>query len=629
LTRASFILVLFLQSVFASSQEDTLQEFTKHVDVQEVASSFSKVTIEKMPVQTIKGQDLGQLLQQLTPTFVKTYGMGGISSLSIRGGGPNHTQVFWNGIAINSPTLGQTDLSLIPSEFLESVTLNAGATASFDGNGGIGGSLGLKNHISFYPNHEFSYKKEWGNFGIDNTVFKVGYGSAKLYFKTTFLRQLAKNNFKFNDYSQSGNPKVERENAATQLHGAQHLMGVKTKKGSINFRFNYVEAKREIPVAIGVSVQDQRQEDKSVKSMIEWNHRTENKVAIDHQVKFGVVHDFLNFENLSSKVSSSFNTDVLSGQYHTRWELKKNWVLRTQLVGYQYIAKSDGFEEVKFQNRLSGYVDLEKKWNSISLIGSVREEIYDFENAMLIPTLGMDWEYFGDHSLFINGGVNAHQPTLNDLYWSGAGNQELEAEIAKQIEFGFKESAYSNSFDYTISYFQSQVDNWIQWIPSSDGVWRPQNVKNVSKKGLSLNLKYYIRRQQNFSVIASGNYQYLDVKSVKSHFENDESVGKYLIYSPKHIANLDLIFYSKKWTLRYTQNYTSKLFLDATNTTYLPFSMPASLEGKYLLEGKEKEGNLEVKLSVQNLYGEEYQTVGNQPLPGRYFMLGFVMKFGE
>jgi outer membrane cobalamin receptor len=130
-------------------------------------------------------------------------------------------------------------------------------------------------------------------------------------------------------------------------------------------------------------------------------------------------------------------------------------------------------------------------------------------------------------------------------------------------------------------------------------------------------------------LIASGNYQYLDVKSISSHFVNDESVGKYLIYSPRHVANFDVIFYCKKWTLRYTQNYTGKLYLDATNTTYLPYSVPASLEGKYLLEGVGKEGNLEIKLSVNNLYGEEYQTVGNQPLPGRYFMFGFVVKFDQ
>jgi iron complex outermembrane receptor protein len=621
-------LLLACISITVSAQEDTLKEFTKNVDVQEVSAAFSTVTIEKMPIQTLKGKDLGQLLQELTPTFIKTYGMGGIASLSIRGGGANHTQVFWNGIAINSPTLGQTDLSLMPTDFLETVTLNAGATASFDGNGGIGGSLGLKNYNSFHPQKAFSFKKEWGEFGIDNTVIKVAFGSKKFYAKTTLLRQLAKNNFAYRDYSRQGNPIVKRANANTQLHGLQYLMGFKTKTGNINIKLNYVEAKRGIPVAIGVSLQDQNQLDKSFKSALEWNYTTNNKIEIDHQVRLGFVHDFLNFASKTTSISSTFITDVLSAQYHTKWHLKNDWTLRTQIIAYEFIANSDGFEGLKYQNRLSGYIDLEKKWKKITALGSVREEVYDFDKTNTIPTVGLSYDYFREHTIFLNGGINSHQPTMNDLYWSGSGNETLQAEIAKQVELGLKETD-SDKWDYVMSYFQSQVDNWIQWIPSSDGVWRPQNVKNVNKKGVNVNLKYYIRKQKNFSLIASGNYQYLDVKSVESHFTNDESVGKDLIYSPRHIANFDVTFYSKKWTLRYTQNYTSKLFLDATNTTYLPYSFPASIEGKYLLEGVGDEGDLEFKLSVHNLYGEEYQTVGNQPLPGRYFTFGFVVKFGK
>ncbi len=622
-------MLIALVSVITYAQEDTLKEFTKSVDVQTASPAFSNLAIEKLPVQTLKGKDLGQLLQELTPTFIKTYGMGGISSLSIRGGGANHTQVFWNGISVNSPTLGQTDLSLMPADFLETITINAGSSASFNGNGGIGGSLAMKNYSSFTPERSFSFKKEWGNFGIDNTVFKVGFGSKKFYSKTTLLRQLANNDFEYRDYSQQGSPEVKRTHAATQLHGAQHLMGFKTKNGDINLKLNYVEAKRNIPVAIGVSAQDQVQIDKSLKSVLEWNRTSKRKLTLDHQVRFGFVHDFLNFENQTTAINSIFKTDILSAQYHIRWKLKNEWTLRTQLIAYEFIAKSDGFEGVRNQNRTSAYVDIEKIWREMKFFGSIREEIYDFDKVNTIPTLGFVWRYFKSNTLFLNGGINAHQPTLNDLYWRGSGNTELQAEIAKQIEVGLKESNYDNRFDYVLSYFQSQVDNWIQWIPSSDGVWRPQNVKNVDKKGIEVNLKYYIKRQRNFSLIASGNYQYLDVKSVASHIANDESVGKDLIYSPKHMANFDVIFYSQKWTLRYTQNYTGKLFLDATNTTYLPYSFPASVEAKYLLEGDNREGDLEFKFSVNNLYGEEYQTVGNQPLPGRYFMFGFVVKFKQ
>lgn len=622
----SILILISFYAVFVA-QEDTLKAFTKNVNIQEATASFSQLSLEKMPIQTLKGKDLGQLLQELTPTFVKTYGMGGIASLSIRGGGANHTQVFWNGIAVNSPTLGQTDLSLMPVEFLESIVVKAGVTASFDGNGGIGGSLGLENSNTFYPNKELQLTKEWGSFGIDNTVLKANFSNEKYYSKTTVLRQLATNDFEYTNYALQGSPMLKRENAATQLRGVQQLLGLRQKHGALVLRFNYVEAEREIPVAIGVSPQNQVQLDKSFKSALEWNFNAKNKREVVHQVRVGYINDYLNFTNKSASISSEFATDVLSLQYHTKWYFENDWVLRTQLIGYQYAANSDGFEGIRQQTRVSGYLDLQKEWKDLTALVSFREQVVDFETANFVPTFGVGWNYFKDHELFLNGGINAHQPTLNDLYWNGSGNEELNAEIAKQAEIGLKENAYQNKFDYSVSYFQGQVDNWIQWIPSIDGVWRPQNVKNVSKKGVNANLKYYIKKQKKYSLLAVGNYQYLDVKSIASHFENDASLGKDLIYSPKHLANVDITFYTKKWTVRYSQNYTSKLFVDATNTTYLPYSIPASLELKYRLLDEEQKSFVEMKLGVQNLYGEVYQTVGNQPLPGRYFTFGFVVNF--
>lgn len=625
------ICILFFACAYTSfvAQEDTLKEFTKNVNIQKASSAFSQLSIEKVPMQKLKGNDLGQLLQELTPTFVKTYGMGGISSLSIRGGGANHTQVFWNGIAINSPTLGQSDLSLIPTEFLETVSLNAGATASFDGNGGIGGSLGLMNSSSFYPKKGIEFKKEWGSYGIDNTVLKANFSNKKFYSKTTLLRQLAENNFEYNDYTKIGNPSVRRINAATQLHGIQQLVGFKQKKGSLLLRLNYVDANREIPVAIGVSPQRQVQIDKSFKSALEWNYNQNKNYEIDHQVRLGYIRDYLNFSNKSAGIDSKFKTDIISVQYHTKWQLKKSWLVRTQIIGYQYLAESGGFQNLEQQTRTSAYIDVQKEWEKLTALLSFREEIIDFNKSNFIPTFGLDWNYINNHDLFINGGINAHQPTLNDLYWIESGNTELQAEVAKQGEVGLKEYSSDNSFDYAISYFHGQVSNWIQWIPSSDGIWRPQNVKDVLKKGVNVHLKYFIKKQQNFSLIAAGNYQYLAVESRASHISNDESVGKDLIYSPKHLANLDITLYTKKWIVRYSQNYTGKLFLDATNTTYLPYSTPASFELKYRLVEIEKNSDVEMKLGVQNLYGEVYQTVGNQPLPGRYFTFGFVVSFKE
>ena len=46
-----------------------------------------------------------------------------LSTVAFRGTGPSHTQVVWNGMRINSPMLGMTDFSMIPSYFVDDAQL--------------------------------------------------------------------------------------------------------------------------------------------------------------------------------------------------------------------------------------------------------------------------------------------------------------------------------------------------------------------------------------------------------------------------------------------------------------------------------------------------------------------------
>ena len=55
--------------------------------------------------------------------FVKSYGRATLSTVAFRGTSPSHTQVTWNGMRINSPMLGMTDFSMIPSYFVDDASL--------------------------------------------------------------------------------------------------------------------------------------------------------------------------------------------------------------------------------------------------------------------------------------------------------------------------------------------------------------------------------------------------------------------------------------------------------------------------------------------------------------------------
>jgi iron complex outermembrane receptor protein len=75
----------------------------------------------------------------------------------------------------------------------------------------------------------------------------------------------------------------------------------------------------------------------------------------------------------------------------------------------------------------------------------------------------------------------------------------------------------------------------------------------------------------------------------------------------------------KKWSFAYNQTVTGKVFIDATNTTYMPYYAPADISISYSLKKGMKSTDIGIKIS--NLYNEDYQIMANRPLPGRWFLL--------
>ena len=79
-----------------------------------VLNGFMDHTIDSMVLKDYKLTDISSVISENTPLFVKNYGPGAISTISFRGTGASHTQLLWNDFSINSPMLGQADLSLVP-----------------------------------------------------------------------------------------------------------------------------------------------------------------------------------------------------------------------------------------------------------------------------------------------------------------------------------------------------------------------------------------------------------------------------------------------------------------------------------------------------------------------------------
>src|SRR6187402_1862581 len=87
---------------------------------------------------------LGNLSDKLSsdvPLYLKSYGNNQLSTISIRGTTASQTAVLWNGININSPTLGQSDLALLPLYLFDQLSVRYGGSSALYGSDAIGGSI--------------------------------------------------------------------------------------------------------------------------------------------------------------------------------------------------------------------------------------------------------------------------------------------------------------------------------------------------------------------------------------------------------------------------------------------------------------------------------------------------------
>ncbi|MBT6028792.1 MAG: Plug domain-containing protein, partial [Crocinitomicaceae bacterium] len=111
------------------------------------------------------------LLQTLSSAHVNSYGPSGLASPSIRGTGANHTQVYWNGLPINSITLGQSDLTVITTELSDNVSISYGSDLS-NTSGALGGTIELNQAVS-WKSSSILYRQSIGSFGTTGTTVRI------------------------------------------------------------------------------------------------------------------------------------------------------------------------------------------------------------------------------------------------------------------------------------------------------------------------------------------------------------------------------------------------------------------------------------------------------------------------
>lgn len=620
---------------------------------------------------------MADILTFNSSVFVKSYGRATLSTVAFRGTSPNHTQVTWNGMRINNPMLGMTDFSTIPAYFIDNASLLHGTSSVNETGGGLGGLVRLATTPDVGEGINAQYVQGIGSFSTFDEFGRFTYGDDHWSVSTRVVYSSSPNDYKYVNHDKKVNiydddhniigqyhpTERNRSGAYKDFHALQEIY-YNTNKGD-RFGLNawFIKSNRELPM-LTTDYGDERdfenrQRENTFRGVLSWDH---NRSSWKAGAKAGYIHTWMAYDyrreitegNWTEMTRSRSKVNTVFGQLEGEYTPARRWYFTANLSAHQHFVRSedkniilqDGDKAIvgydKGRIELSGAFSA--KWQPVDPIGLsvvLREEMFGDRWAPLIPAFFIDGLISRKGNVMVKASVSKNHkfPTLNDLYFLPGGNPDLRSENGWSYDAGASfDTGWTRPFPVSVggsvTWFDSYIDDWIMWLPTTKGFFSPRNVKKVHAYGIEGKLNLAMEPFKGWVVDLNGSYSWTpSVNRGEKMSPADQSVGKQLPYVPKHSASLTGRLTWRSWGFLYKWAYYSERFTMSSNDYTLTGHLPRYFMSNISLEKglSFKPVDLQLKFAVNNLFNEDYLSVLSRPMPGINFefFIGITPKFSK
>jgi iron complex outermembrane receptor protein len=164
----------------------------------------------------------------------------------------------------------------------------------------------------------------------------------------------------------------------------------------------------------------------------------------------------------------------------------------------------------------------------------------------------------------------------------------------------------------------------IVWLPTMYSYWSPKNIDEVYSRGgeTKSELTY---AKKDFLVKLILNTAYVLSTSVKSKNENDNAVGRQLIYTPRYNGNGTAIVSFNNFNCLINSNYTGYRFTSTDNTKWLNPYLLTNIKCGYNYSFNSI--NTELFFGINNAFNKSYTVILNRPMPLRNYEAGIILNY--
>ena len=630
LKRTWFLFCICLSPILSWAQseyKDTIIHLSEVVVIKDRLDEYAiGVKVQQLDTNQLeyyRSQTLAETLFEQSGVVVKSYGLGGLASPSIRGGGSSHVPILWNGLNLQSPMNGGVNLALFPTAFFDDVKVQYGGSGTLFGSGTMTGAIHLNSSDLFSQPNSLRLTGTLGSFNnqLANVEFKTG--NARINSSTKLLMQNAENDFPFTNSAKFGQPEERQTNAGFSQFGIMQSNGFRTGANSqITSALWFSHFDKDLQTLMTDSdTSAANQVDKSIRATVNWQ-RAGEKIKWD--VRAAYFWDDLFYSNTKiPSTNSGSTTRTFITEAQARLDVNSFSEANIATNYTRENAVSDGLNFDPERNRISlfGNYRLNNIGQRLNGVFNLRQEIVDGDLIPLVYSLGLDYKAWPGGLIKGNFSKNYRIPTFNDLYWQtttgASGNPNLRPEDGYSGEIGMEEFLSTGPWEISLeqNIYGSVINDWIVWLPDENGIWTPTNKKTGESYGAELG--YKLKRDLGKCTLASkGFYQYTHSKNTSESSEGFEIESKSW-YIPKHRFNLSAELFFKNLFLGYTHNFTGKRNYDELHQ--LEAYHLGTFSTGYAF--KINSNSLDVQFKVNNLWNADYQVVAWYAMPPRNYLL--------
>ncbi|MBI5193573.1 MAG: TonB-dependent receptor [Nitrospirae bacterium] len=516
-------------------------------------------------------------------------GAGKMTSVFIRGAKSEHTLVLIDGMRVNSPTTGGFDFADITVNDIERIEIIRGPSSTLYGSDAIAGVIQIftkKAKIS-----SASASLEGGSFGTKKEAVSL---------------DIKRNNYDMNlsashlDTDGFSTFKAGSEKDGYQNTSVSARFGKTTGRGRIDLTGHMVTGKTDLDgckfdstfTPYDCDNPAYQQERRLVLAGLRYQSHPGSRWGQAISASITTEH-LVNSDPDPNGINSTIDTGIRAADWQNIIQTSEGNRLT---FGYEWQNK-DGDNKGNFNKSLSNHaVYLQDQLGlgaPVQLLAGVRWDDSTIYESALTYRFGLTWLQMESLKWHAQYGTGFKGPSLNDLFWPGAGNTNLKPEKSNSLEAGV-ETNISDSFSLSVSYYHNDFKDLIQWAPidPSDpySLWNPQNVGHAVSSGVESEMHWAPLSFLQFT----GNYIYDDTE--------DKANGGYLMRRPLNKYSADMKIGDSGRNIGIHFIHVGRRFDSQGNLNPISAYNRVDLTGAYRIAGY-----LEVFGRVENLLDTEYE----------------------